>query len=94
MLASVYIRGEYKRVPLEGYADQTMVSAIWQIEDHRLEEVYGEIMEKYGKQVKRNLQLPYASHLPMWQHQLPIFLQPDGGTTKDCIRNGYADAAQ
>ena len=32
-----------------------MVSAIWQIEDHRLEEVYGEIMEKYGKQVKEKL---------------------------------------
>ena len=56
MLASVYIRGEYKKSTfLEGYADQTMVSAIWQIEDHRLEEVYGEIMEKYGKQVKEKL---------------------------------------
>ena len=32
-----------------------MVSATWQIEDQRLEEVYGEIMEKYGKQVKEKL---------------------------------------
>ena len=56
MLASVYIRGEYKKSTfLEGYADQTMVSAIWQIEDQRLEEVYAEIMEKYGKQVKEKL---------------------------------------
>ena len=56
MLASVYIRGEYKKSTfLEGYADQTMVSATWQIEDKRLEEVYEEIMEKYGKQVKEKL---------------------------------------
>ena len=55
-LPSVYIRGEYKKSTfLEGYADQTMVSAIWQIEDQRLEEVYAEIMEKYGKQVKEKL---------------------------------------
>ena len=56
MLASVYIGGEYKKSTfIEGYADQTMVSAMWQIEDKRLEEVYGEIMEKYGKQVKQKL---------------------------------------
>lgn len=43
MLASVYIRGEYKKSTfLEGYADQTMVSATWQIEDQRLEECCGQ----------------------------------------------------
>lgn len=56
MLASVYIRGEYKQCTfLDGYADQTLVTATWQIEDERLEEVYAEIMEKYGKRVSSKL---------------------------------------
>lgn len=56
MQASVYINGEYQKTEFqEGYADQSMVTAVWKVSDERLEEVYSEIMEKYGKQVRGKL---------------------------------------
>lgn len=56
MQASVYIHGEYEKTQFQkGYADQSMVTAVWQVTDKRLEEVYAEILEKYGRQVRGKL---------------------------------------
>lgn len=56
MVASAYINSDFGSVEfLGGYADHTLTTAVWQVEDEKLSEAYEELMEQYGKKWEGDL---------------------------------------